>query len=82
MKSLLQKYGQQVVCWMQHITHSRTQPLVLLVCAENIDTQVVATFITEDERAPTIAEALGVIRVANPEWRAKYFITDQPDAEI
>jgi len=83
MKTLLQRYGQQVV--MLDATYNTSKymaPLFFLCVKTNIDTQVVATFITEDERAPTIAEALDVIRVANPEWRAQFFITDQSDAEI
>ena len=68
MKSLLQKNGQQVVMLdATYNTFKNTASLFFLCVRTNIDTQVVATFITEDERAPTIAEALDVIRVANPE---------------
>lgn len=43
---------------------------------------VVAEFVTQDETAEKIQEALEVIKKWNPQWNPKYFMTDYSEAEL
>ncbi|WAR16030.1 hypothetical protein MAR_030624 [Mya arenaria] len=83
MKYLLNRYGNQVTMLdSTYKTSKYTTSLFFLCVKTNTDTQVVATFIDEDEQSSTIAEALSVVQAANINWKPKYFITDQAESEI
>jgi len=66
-------------------TYKTTQyavPLFFLVVKTNVDYQVVASIITEDERRSSITEALKNLKAKNTHWKPKYFMTDFDDEEI
>lgn len=57
-------------------------PLFFMVVHTNVDCQVVAAFMLEDEKASSIQEALSIIKTSNPEWSPTVFLTDFCEAEI
>ena len=53
-----------------------------LAVKTNVDYQVIASFVTEDERVCSIKEALEVVREWNPDWSPHLFMTDNCSQEI
>lgn len=51
-------------------------PLFILVVETNVNYTVVGSFITQNETAASIAEALHIFREWNPQWKPQYFMTD------
>ena len=82
-RRLLRKYGGSI-CLLE-ATYKTTKyvlPLFFIVVKTNIDYQVVASFVTQDENSKTITEALKIIKHWNPEWNSKCFMVDNCDEEI
>lgn len=48
----------------------------------NVDYQVVATFVIQDDGTETIKEALEITKEWNPDWQPAYFMTDFSEEEI
>ena len=48
----------------------------------NVNYTVVAEFVIESENTDQIFEALSVIKLWEPGWNPKYFITDYSEAEM
>ena len=57
-------------------------PLSFLAVKTNVDYQVVASFVLQDESTDSIKEALQVIKEWNPDWRPSFFMTDFCGEEI
>ena len=57
-------------------------PLFFIAVKTNVNYQVVATFIVENETINAIQEALRLIREQNPDWKYKHFLTDFDESEI
>ena len=82
-KRLLLKYGNELS--LLDATYKTTRyalPLFFLVVKTNVDYQVVATFVTENESTESIVEALQVIKQWNPTYKPRYFMTDYSKEEI
>lgn len=82
-RRLLQRYGNDV-CLLD-ATYKTTKyalPLFFVAVKTNVDYQIVASFVTENESTESIAEALGVVSDWNPGWCPKYFFTDLCEQEI
>ena len=82
-RRLLQRYGNDV-CLLD-ATYKTTKyalPLFFVAVKTNVDYQIVASFVTENETTESIAEALGVISDWNPGWCPTYFFTDLCEQEI
>ena len=56
-------------------------PLFFLTAETNVDYQIVATFVTENETTQAINEALAIIKSWNPEVFLKYGMTDYCNEE-
>ena len=59
-----------------------SSPLFLLTVKANIDYQIVATFVTENETTQSITEALAINKSWNPDVFPKYGMTDYCMEEI
>ena len=57
-------------------------PLFFLCVRTNVYYEVVAAFVTQNEDASSIAEALEVIQQWNPDWSPRLFMVDFDTAEI
>ena len=57
-------------------------PLFFLVVKTNVDYQIVAAFIIESETTKGIMEALQVIKLWNPEFEPRTFMTDYSKEEM
>lgn len=71
-RRLLQRYGNDV-CLLD-ATYKTTKyalPLFFVAVKTNVDYQIVASFVTENESTESIAEALGVVSDWNPGWCPK-----------
>ena len=82
-RRLLSRYGNEMS--MLDATYKTTRyslPLFFLVVKTNVDYQVVASFVMQDEITASIAEPLHIIRGWCPEWNAKYFMVDNCDEEV
>jgi len=80
---ILKRYGGSI-CLLD-ATYKTTKyalPLFFLAVKTNIDYQVVASFITQDELTNTITEALSIIKSWNIEWNPKCFMVDNCEEEI
>ena len=53
-----------------------------MVVKTNVNYQVVALFVVQDEATMAITEALGIIKSWAPEWDPKCFMVDNCDEEI
>ena len=76
-RRLLSKYGNDI-CLLD-ATYKTTWyalPLFFLAVKTNVDYQVVASFVLQDESADSIKEALQVIKDWNPDWQPSFFISD------
>ena len=57
--------------------------MIQLICARtNVGYSVVGEFITQAETAEHISEALQLLRIWNPEWKTKFFMTNYSEAEL
>ena len=82
-KRLLRRYGNQMS--LLDATYRTTRyalPLFFLCVRTNVCYEVVAAFVTQNEDASSIAEALEVIQQRNPDWSPKLFMVDFDKAEI
>ena len=57
-------------------------PLFFVLVKTNVNYQVVALFILQDETTAAITEALSVIKTWNPTWDPKWFMVDKCDKDI
>nr|XP_018672308.1 uncharacterized protein LOC104265996 isoform X2 [Ciona intestinalis] len=82
-KRLLLRYGQDI-CLLDatYKTSKYALPLFFLCIKTNVNYQVVACFVTQNERQSDITEALEMIKIWTPEWNPKFFMTDKCEAEI
>ena len=82
-KSQLIQYGNTVT--LMDATYKTTKysiPLFFVCVKTNIAYSVVAEFIIQSETKDDIFEALSVLKLWNPDWEPKFFLTDYSDAEI
>lgn len=82
-KALLKKYGNEI-CLLD-ATYKTTRyalPLFFLAVKTNVDYQIVASFVIQDETTDSIKEAIEKIKAWNPGWNPKYFMTDFCEEEI
>ena len=56
--------------------------MFLFVVKTNIDYQIAATFVTENEKEESIVKALEIIKTWNPELHPRYGMTDYCLEEI
>ena len=83
MGRLYRKYGCNLV--LLDATHKickYTIPLYLLVVQTNVNFQVVAVIVVEDESSELLTQALGIVQSWNPDVQPKYAMTDFDTAEI
>ena len=76
-RRLLSKYGNDI-CFMD-ATYKTTRyalPLFFLAVKTNVDYQVVASFVLQNESTDSIKEALQVIKDWNPDWQPSFFMSD------
>ena len=57
-------------------------PLFFVCVKTNVSYSVVAEFIIQSETIDDIFESLSVLKLWNPDWEPKFFLTDYSDAEI
>ncbi|XP_066932038.1 uncharacterized protein [Clytia hemisphaerica] len=82
-RDLLQRYGDEIL--LLDATHKTTRyaiPLFFLVVPTNLDYQIVATFVTENESFESILEALKVVKSWNPSLKPLFAMTDYCKEEI
>ena len=82
-RRLLERYGHDV-CLLD-ATYKTTKyalPSFFVAVKTNVDYQIVASFVTQNETTESIAEALGVLSEWNPGWCPSYFFTDLCEQEI
>ena len=63
------------LCWMLNATYRTTKyglSLFFLAVKTNVDTQVVAAFVTEDVRMETVSSARTFIKKVNQKWTSKH----------
>ncbi|KAJ8272506.1 hypothetical protein GJAV_G00089940 [Gymnothorax javanicus] len=82
-RQLLNRYGNEL-CLLDatYCTTKYSLPLYFLVVKTNVDYKVVASFVTQSEKADAIKEALAVIKRWNPEWQPQHFMVDYATEEI
>jgi len=76
-------YGNEI-CLLD-ATHKTTRyalPLFFVAIRTNVDYQVVASFVSQDESTESIKEALRIVKSWNKEWSPDYFMTDYCEEEI
>ena len=82
-RRLLSRYGNELV--LLDATYRTTRyalPLFLFVVKTNIDYQIAATFVIENEKEESIVKALEIIKTWNPELHPRYGMTDYCIEEI
>ena len=80
---LLNRYGNEMAFLdATYRTMKYALPLFFLVVKTNVDYQIVATFVCENECTETIKEALRIIKEWNPNFSPTYFMTDYSSEEI
>ncbi|XP_065680304.1 uncharacterized protein LOC124806293 [Hydra vulgaris] len=82
-KKLLNKYGNEMI--FLDATYKTTRyslPLFFLVVKTNVDFQIVATFVSENETFESIKKALNVIKYWNIDLKPLYCMTDYCNEEI
>ena len=82
-RRLLQRYGNDI-CLLD-ATYKTTRyalPLFFLVVPTNVDYQVVASFVIQNETSQCIREALQIIQKETAGWNPKCFMTDNCEQEI
>jgi len=82
MSQLLLRYGAHVLLDATYRTTKYGLSLFFLALKTNVDTQVVAAFVTEDEKMETVSSALKYIQMVNPTWAPQTFVVDCHDSEI
>ena len=82
-RHLLKRYGNHV-CFLDPVYRTVKYPLPLffLMVKTNVDYQVVATFVVQDENKESTKEALEFIKSWNPEWKPKVLMVDNDSEEI
>ncbi|XP_028410162.1 uncharacterized protein LOC114532775 [Dendronephthya gigantea] len=82
-RHLLKRYGNHV-CFLDPVYRTVKYPLPLffLIIKTNVDYQVVATFVVQDENMESTREALELIKEWNPDWKPKVFMADNDSEEI
>lgn len=74
---LMQRYGNEIV--LLDVTSKTTRYSLLLffmASKTNLDRQIVASFVVENETQEAITEALEILKSWNPEFAPKFGITD------
>ena len=82
-RRLLKRYGNEI-CLLD-ATYKTTKyalPLFFVVVKTNVDYQIVASFVVQDESTKSITEALAILKSWNPFWDAKCFMVDNCEEEI
>ena len=82
-QELLTKYGNDIS--LMDATYKTTKyelPLFFISVRTNVGYSTVAQFITQNETAQDIQEALEVLKTWNPSWKPKFFMLDYSEAEI
>lgn len=82
-KELLMKYGNEI-CLLD-ATYKTTRyalPLFFLAVKTNVDYQIVASFVIQDETTDSIKEPIEKLKEWNPGWKPKYFMSDFCQEEI
>nr|XP_047133456.1 uncharacterized protein LOC124811602 isoform X2 [Hydra vulgaris] len=82
-QDLLLRYGNEII--LLDATYRTTRyalPLFFLTVKTNIDYQIVATFVTENETKKAITEALNVIKSWNALFQPSFCMTDYCNEEI
>ena len=82
-RRLLGRYGNSI-CLLD-ATYKTTKyllPLFFVVVKTNVNYQVVAPFVLQDETTAAITEVLPVIKIWNPTWEPKCFMVDNCDEEL
>ncbi|XP_028409957.1 uncharacterized protein LOC114532613 [Dendronephthya gigantea] len=81
-RHLLKRYGNHV-CFLDPVYRTVKYPLPLffLMVKTNVDYQVVATFVVQDENMESTKEALELIKEWNPDWKPKVFMADNDSEE-
>lgn len=82
-RRLLNRYGQDI-CLLDatYKTCKYALPLFFLCVKTNVNYQVVASFIVQNETENDILEAFQILKSWNPFWFPSFFMTDKCDAEI
>lgn len=82
-KDLLQRYGNEIL--LLDATYKTTRyalPLFFLVVPTNLDYQIVAAFVIENESKESITEALNIVKSWNPSLKPLFCMTDYCNEEI
>lgn len=72
-RRLLERYGDVCLLNATYKTTKYALPLFFVAVKTNVDYQIVASFVIQDETTESITEALGVLREWNPGWSPGYF---------
>ena len=82
-KRMLKRYGNSI-CLLDatYKTTKYSLQLFFVVVKTNVNYQVVASFVVQDETTMAITEALRIIKSWAPEWDPKCFMVDNCDEEI
>ncbi|XP_066935327.1 uncharacterized protein [Clytia hemisphaerica] len=86
-RRMLKRYGNKI-CLLDatYKTTKYSLPLFFVAVKTNVDYQVVASFVTQDETTAAITEALSIIKSWNPfsdwDWNPTCFMVDNCEEEI
>ena len=82
-KRMLKRYDNSI-CLLDatYKTTWYSLPLFFVVVKTNVNYQVVASFVVQDETTMAITEALRIIKSWAPEWDPKCFTVDNCDEEM
>ena len=82
-KTLLERYGNNISLIDATYKTTRYDLALFFICVRtNVGYSVVGEFITQAETAEHISEALQQLRVWNPKWNPRFFMTDYSEAEL
>ena len=80
---MMKRYGEEMLLLdATYRTTRYTLPLFFLAVPTNVDYQVVAAFVVQDEDTESIQEALMLIKAWNQDFQPKFAMTDYCLAEI
>ena len=82
-KRMLKGYGNSI--YLLNATYKTTKyslPLLFVVVKTNVNYQIKASFVVQDENTTDITEALRIIKSWAPEWHPKCFMVANCDEEI
>ena len=83
MQHLMARYaGELLMIDATYKTMKYALPLFFLVVPTNVDFQIIAVFITKEEKMETIAEALRIVKSWNPDLHIKNAMSDYSLSEI